>query len=51
VIVLFILTDNLHTIVEAQLAKAVASYEFLFIAAVYLPPSLGGRFTIGQEYR
>jgi hypothetical protein len=51
VIVLFILAHNPLTAVEAQLGKAVAIHEFLFIAAVYVPPSLGCRFAIGKESR
>jgi len=51
VIVPGILADNPLTTVEAQLGKAVASHEFLFVAAVYVPPSLGGRFAMGKESR
>ena len=51
VIVLFVLADNPLTAVEAQLGKAIASYEFLFIAAIDIPLSLGGRFAVGKESR
>ncbi len=51
VIIPFILADNPLTAVEAQLGKAVAGHEFLFVAAVYVPPSLSGRFAIGKESR
>ena len=51
VIVPFILADNLHTAVEAQLSKAVVGHDFLFVAAVYMPSPLGGQFTVAQEFR
>ncbi len=47
--VLFILTENLFTIVEAQLGKAVNSYEFLFIVVIDISLSLGRRFIIGTD--
>ena len=51
VIVPYIPADNPLTAVDAQLGKAVAGHELLFVAAVYVPPPLGGRFAMGQESR
>lgn len=50
-IVPFVLADNPLTAVEAQLGKAIAGHEFLFVAAIDVPPSLGGRFAVGKESR
>lgn len=48
-LVLFVLADNPLTVFEAQLGKAVASHEFLFVVAIDVPLSFGGRFAIGKE--
>lgn len=48
VIVPFVLANNPLTAVEAQLGKAVAGYETLFVAAIDVPPPLGGRSTTGS---
>ena len=45
----FILAENPFTAVEAQLGKAAGGREFLFVAAVDVPPSLRRRFAIGTE--
>lgn len=50
VIISFILADNSHTAVEAQLSKAVADHKFLFVACVYVPSSLSNQFAVRQEY-
>ena len=49
VIVPFILADNPLTAFEAQLGKAIAGHEFLLVAAIDVPSSLGGRFAVGKE--
>lgn len=47
--VLFIFTENLFTIIEAQLSKAVGGHKSLFIAAIDMSLSLGRRLTIRKE--
>ena len=51
VIIPGILADNPLTAVKAQLGETAASHEFLFIAAVDMSPSLGGRFPMVKESR
>ena len=51
VIIPGILAHNPLTAVKAQLGEAAASHEFLFVAAVDMSPSLGGRFPMGKESR
>ena len=51
VIVPLVPAENPLITVEAQLGKAVGGQEFLFVAAIDVPPSLGRRFAMGKESR
>ena len=51
VIVPLVPAENPLIAVEAQLGRAAGGQEFLFVAAIDVPPSLGRRFATGRESR